>query len=209
MRELTKYLGEWLDAGGREVGELAITLADGGFTLCHRSDLGRGDLRLAANAEAAREIASYDDAGKFRPLKTAPNLRRGWKLCVADLRDLRRALDFFYPAMLGVWLSQLRGELAPVSLRETLGRQTGMYRVTQKLTDEQAQALIGGFCRSDGGCLKHILWRIAPEVPIHTLPAGKLQPPPAIPSLPLLCHEACNLLVAQARVVVKKSELPA
>ena len=142
MRDLTHTLGSWLESGGREVGEVAVVGAGEGFELCHCADLGRGDLRMDSGATAAREIATYDDAGKFRPLKTAPNLRRGWKLRVADLRELRRALDYFYPAMLGVWLSHTRGELAPVPLRETLGRQTGMYRVTQKLTDDQAQKLI-------------------------------------------------------------------
>jgi sirohydrochlorin cobaltochelatase len=209
MRDLTNQLARWLESGGREAGEIAIVSAGEGFELCHRADLGHSDLRVIAGAEGAREIANYDDAGKFRPLKTAPNLRRGWKLRVADLRELRRALDYFYPAMLGVWCSHTRGELTPVPLRETLGRQTGMYRVTQKLTDDQAQTLIGEFCRSDGGCLKHLLWPIAPGLAIRTLPEAKLQPPAASPALPLLCHEACNLLVAQARTVVKKSELPA
>jgi sirohydrochlorin cobaltochelatase len=208
MRDLTKQLGAWLDAGGSEIGELVIVRRGGGFELCHRADLGRSDLRAESTPEAARALANYDDAGKFRPLKTAPNLRRGWKVCVADHGELRRALDYFYPAMLGVWVSHERGELAPVALRETLGRQTGMYRVTQKLTDEQAQTLIGGFCRSDVGCLKHLLWPIAQGVPISTLPVEKLRAPSAGASLPLLCHEACNLLVAQARTVVKKSESP-
>jgi sirohydrochlorin cobaltochelatase len=82
-----------------------------------------------------------------------------------------------------------------VVLRETLGRQTGMYRVTQKLTDPQARELIDRVCT---GCLKHRLWEIAIANPSSpAFPAG---------SLPLLCQEACNLLVAQAREVVKKAE---
>ncbi len=203
--DLTGALAAWLAGGGCEVGEIAISREGGGFTLCHRDDRQRGDLLENVGANAARGIANYDDAGAFRPLKTAPNLRHGWKLAVVGLGELRRALDYFYPAMLGIWCSHTRGELAPVPLRATLGRQTGMYRVTQKLSDEQAQELVGAFCRSDGGCLKHLLWPLAPELPIRTLPAEKLRPPPAIPALPLLCHEACNLLVAQARVMVKKS----
>ena len=51
-----------------------------------------------------------------------------------------------------------------------------MYRVTQKITDAQAQEMIGGFCRTDGGCLKRILWPLAPDLPITTLPAEKFQP---------------------------------
>jgi hypothetical protein len=69
--------------------------------------------------------------------------------------------------------------------------------------------MIGDFCRTDGGCLKRILWEIAPGMPVTSLPAEKLQPTAAPGALPLLCHEACNLLVAQARQVVKKSEATA
>lgn len=209
MRDLTAQLSAWLAAGGREIGEVAIVPTAAGVTLCHRADLGRNDLVVETRAEAARAIANHDDAGNFRPLKTAPNLRRGWQLCLADHPALRVALDYFYPAMLGLWLSERRGELVPIPLRETLSRQTGMYRVTQKLTDEQAQTLIGQTCRSDGGCLKQILWSISPARSIHSLPAEKLQVPPPGTSLPLLCPEACNLLIAAARTVVKKSESPA
>ena len=90
-------------------------------------------------------------------------------------------------------------------MRTTLARQTGMYRVTQKITDADAQNLAGAFCRSDGGCLKRILWPLAPGQPITTLPAEKFSPDAGPEIWPLLCHEACNLLVAKAREVVKKA----
>jgi hypothetical protein len=81
-----------------------------------------------------------------------------------------------------------------------------MYAVTRRLTDEQAQTMVGEFCRSDGGCLKKILWAIEPGKPIETLPPGKFDPEEvAACEWPLLCHEACNLLVAKAREVVKAS----
>jgi sirohydrochlorin cobaltochelatase len=209
MRDLTQALADWIAGDGREIGEVRIERAGEGFLLCHRADESRGDLVEMAGVEAARELAHFDAAGKFRPLKTAPNLRRGWKLRLTGIVELRRALDYFYPAMLGVWLSQRQGRLVPVPLRDTLARQTGMYAVTKKITDAQAQTMIGGFCRSDGGCLKHILWPIAPGVPVTSLPEAKFQPPAVPGVLPLLCHEACNLLVAKAREVVKRSEAPA
>ena len=209
MRNLTQALAEWIAGGGREAGEIHLEPVAGGFVLYHRADASRGDLIEYIGAEAARDLAHFDDAGRFRPLKTAPNLRRGWKLCLASLSELRRALDYFYPAMLGVRLSHQRGCLAPVPLRDTLARQTGMYAVTKNITDAQAQTIIGGFCRTDGGCLKQILWTIAPGVPVTSLPAEKLQPTAPAETLPLLCHEACNLLVAKVREVVKKGEVPA
>jgi hypothetical protein len=115
-----------------------------------------------------------------------------------------------------------------------------MYAVTKRITDAQADALIGSFCRTEGGspgCLKTILWAIAPGVPVTSLPAGKFGSsseratdgtdgtdgtyernadggtPAAFrlrPSaFPLLCCEACNLLVARAREIVKQPSSPA
>ncbi|HSI15097.1 MAG TPA: DR2241 family protein [Chthoniobacter sp.] len=204
MPTLTQALAEWIAGGGREIGEIHLEPGAGGFALSHRGDGARRDLTEYEGAEAARELAHFDADGKFRPLKTAPNLRHGWKLRLASLTELRTALDYFYPAMLGVWLSHRGGRLVAVPLRHTLARQTGMYAITRKITDDQAQTMIAGFCRNDGGCLKRILWQIAPEVPITSLPAEKFQPEAPANTLPLLCQEACNLLVAQAREVVKK-----
>lgn len=207
-RDLTQGLAEWLAAGFDQIGEVQIRTVASGFDLRHHADAGRDDLMPHTGAELARFIANTDAAGAFRPLKTAPNLRRGWSLAVSDLAELRRALDYFYPAMLGVLLSHECGELPPVTLRETLARQSGMYAITQKITDAQAAELIGGFCRSDGGCLKTILWRIDAGRPITSLPEAKCdvsanQLGAPARALPMLCHEACNLLIAQARTVVK------
>lgn len=207
MRNVAEALQTWLDAGGHEIGEIHLQSIDGGgWELRHRDDGGRENLAVQRGAEAARKLAHYTDTGDFRPLKTAPNLRHGWRLIVADLAELRRALDYFYPAMIGVWLSHTRGKLAPVPLRTTLERQTGMYRVTQKITDAEAQETVRDFCRSAGGCLKRILWPLAPGHPITTLPPEKFATDAEPGELPLLCHEACNLLVAKAREVVKRTD---
>ncbi len=206
MRDLLGALADWLAAGGKEIGEIRIQADGGGFMLCHRDDSGSAGLATSAGPEAARELAHFDDAGRFRPLKTVPNLRHGWRLTLANLAELRRALDYFYPAMLGVWLSQQRGELTPVPFRDALNRQTGMYRVAQKITAEQADEMIGNFCRTNGGCLKRILWPLAHGVPISKLPAEKFRTASSQRTLPLFCHEACNLLVAKAREVVKATK---
>ena len=198
------------------IGQILVrATAAGGHELRHRDDAGlpADELDTHADPEDAAALALYDDADTYRPLKTAPNLRRGWQLAVPDSEGLRLALELFYPARMGAWRAFQAGQLDVTPLRETLGRQTGMYRVTGKLTDEQADALVGRFCRSDGGCLRTILWRrdSAGSVPSTRLPAEKFDPAcdpaagaPAGPDfVPLLCQEACNLLVAEARAVVK------
>jgi len=203
MGNISSTLTNWIADGGREIGEIHLAPVAGGYILQHRDDLAAKALVDGTGAEAARDLAQYDDAGEFRPLKTAPNLRHGWRLRLTGIGELHRALDYFYPAMLGVWHSHRQGCLVPIALRETLARQTGMYAVTKKIGDAEAQSMIGLFCRSNGGCLKHILWQIAPGMPITSLPAEKLRPVARADELPLLCHEACNLLVARTREVVK------
>ena len=197
-RDITQAVSDWLVRGGERIGQIAVAHVREGWELRHGEDAGRTDLALHTQAEAARHLANSDAAGSFRPLKTAPTLVHGWRLVLPDAAAVRRALDYFYPAMTGVWLSHTRGELVPVVLRATLGRQTGMYRVTQKLTDAEARTLIDGFC---AGCLKQRLWEIAAPNPER--------PAFSEDRLPLLCHEACNLLVAKAREVVKTADLPA
>jgi sirohydrochlorin cobaltochelatase len=218
-------LAGWLAEGRARMGQVLIIAAaprpDGGaaqgYSLCHQEDAGRTDLRAHDSPEAAIDIARDDEADAYRPLKTAPNLRRGWRLDVPDLKALRLALEGFYPGRLGAFLLWRADRLAPTPLRETLGRQTGMYRVTAKITDAQAEALMGRFCRSDGGCLRTILWRLQTpaDPPPVTLPPEKFDPAHdqtggqgAGGFIPLLCQEACNLLVAEARVVVKGKPAP-
>lgn len=198
MRDLTAALTTWLEAGGERVGQIVIRRVEGGYELRHEDDVAREDLALHTAPEAARHLANYDDAGKFRALKTAPTLVHGWRLILPDAAALRRALDYFYPAMLGCAESFSHGELFAIPLREMLARQTGMYRVTQLATDEQARAMIDRFC---AGCLKHRLWEIAGQNPAPVSFADD--------ALPLLCHEACNLLVAEARKVVKAAQAAA
>lgn len=197
---IDRALERWLAKGFSRIGEVRIS---GRFELAHHADAERADLRLFNTPQAAREISKYDDAGNFRPLKTAPTLARGWKIALpGDIPALRAALEEFYPAMLGTLLAHERGGLESVPLRETLGRQSGMYAVAKTITDSEADSLIGGFCRSDCGCLKTILWPIAPGAPVTSLPPEKFSPPGA-PHFPLLCPEACNFLVAAAREKVK------
>ena len=204
-------LANWLAAGLRCIGQIWIADEPGhGFVLTHRDDASRNDLKNCERAEDASEIARFDDAGNYRPLKTAPNLRHGWRLVLHDVTALRIALDLFYPGRLAAFFGWEQRTLATTALRETLERQTGMYRASAKISDDQANALVGNFCRSDGGCLRTILWKRDQNgaVPSTQLPSEKFDPPHDQTGLggrviPLLCQEACNLLVAEARRIVR------
>ena len=195
----------------RRFGQISIQKKDsGGFVLVHRDDEDRERLQIFRNAEDASEIARWDDAGNYRPLKTAPNLRHGWRLEIVDLSELRLALDLFYPGRLAIFTAWKETHLKTTPLRETLDRQSGMYRIAAKISDERIDELVGNFCRSDGGCLRTILWKRDER---GTIPSAKLPPEKFAPShdqaglgeqvIPLLCQEACNLLVNECRRVLK------
>ncbi|MFL6539146.1 MAG: DR2241 family protein, partial [Chthoniobacterales bacterium] len=161
----------------------------------------------------ATEIARFDDAGKYRPLKTAPNLRHGWRLVLTRSADVRLALNLLYPGRLAALAAFKNRRLATTSFRETLSRQTGMYRIAAKISDADADTVIANFCRSDGGCLRTILWKrdSAGAIASTKLPPTKFDPEfdqtgHGELALPMLCQEACNLLVAEARSVVKAAQ---
>ncbi len=85
-----------------------------------------------------------------------------------------------------------------------------MYRAAANISARQADEMVARFCRSADGCLRAILWNYdRAGVPASSLlPAEKFDPAHdqtgrGESTLPLLCQEACNLLVAEARAVVK------
>jgi len=126
-RNVTEALARWLAGGRCKIGQLAVESSGTKFELRHVDEMDRADLETHRGTIAARHLANLDDADRFRPLKTAPNLRHGWRLILRDVDELRVALDYFYPAMLGVALSHERGELRSVPLRETSDGKGGSW----------------------------------------------------------------------------------
>src|SRR5438093_12550342 len=117
------------------VGQILVRKTSaGGFALFHRDEEAADQLKIFRAPEDAIEIAKHDDAGNYRPLKTAPNLRRGWRLELETLAELKCALDYFYSGRLDVFVAWKSGQLHTTPLRETLDRQSGMYRVAAKIS---------------------------------------------------------------------------
>jgi sirohydrochlorin cobaltochelatase len=208
--EIERALESWSALERWCIGQVLIEKSAGEvFRLCHRDDAGRDDLQLARNVE---EVAKFDDAKNYRPLKTAPNLRHGWRLEVAGVKQLRLTLELFYPGRLAAFVAFEKRKLRATPLRQTLARQSGMYRVAAAISDLQIDEVVGNFCRSDGGCLRTILWKrdASGAVASTKLPREKFDPAHDQTGAgehcpPLLCQEACNLLVGAAREVVKAS----
>jgi sirohydrochlorin cobaltochelatase len=202
-------LQEKLAAGSFTLGQIRI---HPDFSLHHSEDASDdAALEVHTDPAAARRLVLYDAKGAYRPLKTAPSLRRGWKLQLATLEEVHLALDTFYPAALGLWVSFRENQLTPTPWRETVNRQTGMYRIVGLITDDQSEALIATTCQSATGCLRRLLWPLEPGHP-HSLTEtdpSKLLEKSQEAEVPLLCSEACNLLVAAGRPVVKAARAAA
>ena len=208
-----RVLADWLESGARRIGQIEICPHRSGFVLRHTDDAAAAELQPYRSPEDAIELANYDDSGNYSPLKTAPHLRHGWRLELSDLAALDRALEYFYPGRLAILAGWESNRLRTTPLRETLNRQTGMYRVAAKISDESIDRLVGSFCNCRGGhpgCLRTILWT---RDSTGTPPSLQLSPDKFIVGrdrgsrgekvIPLLCQEACNLLVAAARETVK------
>jgi len=76
-----------------------------------------------------------------------------------------------------------------------------MYAVTKSIPAAQAVEVIRSTCDDTTCCRNRILWNISPGVPspLTRRPADALQDP-----VPLLCTEACAVLVSALRDKVKQ-----
>lgn len=162
----------------------------GGYRLCHVDDEDTTELRSHENPRAAREIAKLTADGEYRPLKSAPNLRRGWTLRVADARDLAVAMNGLYPAAIVHWYLHREGRLEVTDYRENAARQSGIYKRVQRLTDTGVQNAARACCE-DAVCLKKTLWNVDGETPLR-MERGEGEIP---------CPEPCSVFVSFARRV--------
>lgn len=163
-----------LDAFVAEMGEecvlaeVLVRRVGSGFELRHV-----GDREMAKDAmtnvqgilndkslKELREVAQLTEGGEFRALKSAPNLRRGWRAVVRDVEELGLALNFLYPGAVADWFAVKAGRGVVTNYREFTGRQTGMYRVTAMLSDERAGE-VARVCCDRRLCLKRRLWTVA------------------------------------------------
>ena len=184
----------WVDEAngeGRVFGQvLARSAADGGYALRHVEDAGAGGLDVSEDPRAAREISKTTEAGEYRPLKSSPNLRRGWELRVPGARELAVAMNYLYPAGIVHWHLDREGLLETTSYRENAARQSGIYKRVQRLSDEGVQDAARACCE-DAVCLKKTLWDVDEDTPLE-MDRGSGEIP---------CPEPCSVFVSFARRV--------
>ena len=161
-----------------------------GYSLRHSADAETEDLEVREDPRSAREIAKLTEGGEYRPLKSSPNLRRGWEIRVADARGLATAMNYFYPAGVVHWYLYREGRLEITSFRENAARQSGIYKRIQRLSDEGVQDAARACCE-DAVCLKKTLWDVDGSTPLD-IDRGEGEIP---------CPEPCSIFVSFARRV--------
>ena len=212
---IEKQLKEWLEQGSLQIGEVVVQTTESGWVLSHVADAEaaaskNGDLMITTQAEDARQLARNTAGGKFRPLHSAPTLKRNWAMRLESLSAVRLALDYFYPSALGVWLGYAAGKVSGTPLRHYLGRQTGMYRFANGITDEQAHAMAACECATPK-CLRRIVWPLdestviggAAEEKVSDTAGYANESYPGSTRVPLLCVEPCPVIVGAARKLAR------
>ena len=168
----------------------------GGWQLRHGSDdLTGWDLLKRISVEELLEWGDVDQNGAFRPLRSAPTLRRGWWCGVSDIGHLEDALNRLYPGSVADWWAlEEQGETAATSFRDFAGRQTGMYRSAQLLSPAGAEAFARACCDS-APCLKRRIWKVDSLGPAH-----------GTGGIP--CLEPCAVALEMARQAAKLERGP-
>jgi hypothetical protein len=183
---LTKAFRNALDSGANQIGQLRI-LRDP-IRLHHIEDSDLDSLKVHTDPNDAREVGLYTPKGEYRFTKGELSLPTGWIFHLDSVEELRRTIDLFYPASLGLWKAWKKGDIRVQNLRDKLNRQSGMYRPSNK-------------------CVKKILWKIDDEQSLEDSEASRFNgivgKSDEATAIPMVCQEACNFFVAQAR---KKSK---
>lgn len=202
---LTKKLTEALERGVDQIGQIRIL--QNPLRLHHIDEEDLDALERHTNPDDAREISLYSPEGEYRFTKGELSLKRGWIFYLENIEDLRRTIDLFYPASLGLWKAYEEDAIRVQNLRTKLGRQTGMYRHAGTVSDAGAQELVKTLCGPANKCVKKILWHLDEHLPLDDSEAsrfnGIVSPASEKNAIPMVCQEACNFFVAQAR---KKSK---
>ena len=144
--------------------------------------------------DSLRGVAQFTVGGAFRPLKAAPNLRRGWRAVARGAAELESALNQLYPGALADWHAAKSPSPPVTHFRAFTERQTGMYRIATSLDDAQASAVAVACCDARF-CLRRRLWTV-----------GGLASDAADSKSLIPCLEPCALLLELARRAARSEQ---
>jgi hypothetical protein len=172
--------------------EVLILRIGEGFELRHHRDAEQPiETLFSVPVSSLYELAQTSPTGSFRPNKTSPNLRSGWRTIAENDLALEEALRHLYPGAVADWFAFRNGSPQATSFRDFIGRQTGIYRVAQLLPDGLAGQTVEACCSADY-CLRRRLWE-APGLCADDVSKKSILP----------CWEPCSLMLEMARRSMK------
>jgi sirohydrochlorin cobaltochelatase len=150
---------------------------------------GEPTVELPPDPEAIRRYVRLDEAGRYRPLSGASNLRPGWWVPLRDGLTAADVIEAVYPLATVHFRQYAEGTLRVVPLDEVLERQSGRYESARQLSPHGRQVVRDVLC---GQCVRTPVWPLTSN---PQPPTSHLQPPTS--HLP--CPEPCSVFVALAR----------
>jgi len=173
-------------------GQVLIRRSGSAFDLRHIEDrdLSEGKLLRLTRAEL-RRWSQRTQADAYRPLKSSPTLAPGWTYHCSDIDSLDDALQIIYPGSVVDWYAGLAERPPVTNYRDFTNRQSGMYRITQLLSDSQAASVIEAACDAKF-CLKRRLWSVE-----------GFEPDPSEGKSIIPCLEPCAVFLEFARKAVR------
>jgi hypothetical protein len=183
----------------RSWGELQVTVradTDGRrrYEIRHSDDADADPdtLETHDDPQAARDLAKADSRGRYRPLKTAPSLRTGWRFGDLAASGVVRIVEVLYPATIANWHREREGTLDIDHWRDTMRRQTGIYGVIDTWDRGEGYEHVNWVaeaCCDDSQCLKRREWEYDDETDLD-VDGGDGEFP---------CREPCSLVISAAR----------
>ncbi len=155
------FISEVRGAGEIKLNDLLLRAEGSTFSACHYAnrDTPIDQLEVLKQVEDAHKLGCYTEAGEYRPLRSAPTLRRGWILRGLSEAEFCFFVDLIYPAAIAHCAMVKQGTLRVCSFEEVAARQSGLYTVIRKLKEDQVRSLAGKIC-GEGRCWKQPLWSV-------------------------------------------------
>jgi sirohydrochlorin cobaltochelatase len=153
-----------IEMGEVQIGELIVT---------HKDVRVFGDEAPTHIIKTPAELRARMRENPFRPLSTVKGLPRGWVAPAQSLDEVCAIIETVYPNILPYW-DDKKGDITP--FRETIARQTGIYRPLAELDEASIEDVTNAVCST---CIRTPTWR-----------NGAF--------LPIMCDEACNWWLSNA-----------
>jgi len=182
----------FLETRARRTGPDRYEIRHVGDTEHHRDALDR-----SGDPSRALEIARWTRAGSYRPLRTAPDLARGWLLESLTASTLWEAYAGLYPVAPVHWYLGQRSRLGSTAFRQAAGRQTGIYAPVKQLTDDEVLRVSSSRCGPEG-CLRRVVW------PLRTADDRSESTMDALQGDEVPCPEPCSLFFTEARELIAR-----